>query len=155
MRIPRSSKALPGRRRRFEATPQRRAPRNGRRRGGGHGSEQRNRPRARRPGDARSPRPPRPPPGRLLRNGRAGLRVLFACHRLGLSVPEQVAVTGFDGTEHSAYSLPPLTTVRQPIHDIARRALDMVRGADAAGSRHETVEFELVVRESCGEHAER
>ncbi|RUQ98192.1 LacI family DNA-binding transcriptional regulator [Labedella endophytica] len=81
--------------------------------------------------------------------------VLFACHRLGLSVPEQVAVTGFDGTEHSAYSLPPLTTVRQPIHDIARRALDMVRGGESAGSRHETVGFELVVRESCGAHAER
>ena len=81
--------------------------------------------------------------------------VLFACHRLGLSVPEQVAVTGFDGTEHSAYSLPPLTTVRQPIHDIASRALDMVRGEDPTGSRHETVGFELVVRESCGEHAER
>jgi LacI family transcriptional regulator len=78
--------------------------------------------------------------------------VLFACHRLGLSVPEQVAVTGFDGTEHSAYSLPPLTTVRQPIHEIARRALAMVRADRPFEPAHETVDFELVIRESCGEH---
>lgn len=78
--------------------------------------------------------------------------VLFACHRLGLAVPRDVAVTGFDGTEHSAYSLPPLTTVRQPIHEIAERALSVVARDRPAGPVHETVEFDLVIRESCGEH---
>jgi LacI family transcriptional regulator len=78
--------------------------------------------------------------------------VLFACHRLGLSIPGDVAVTGFDGTEHSAYSLPPLTTVRQPIHEIAERALAMVGRSRPTEPLHETAEFDLVVRESCGEH---
>ena len=80
--------------------------------------------------------------------------VLFACHRLGLAVPEQIAVTGFDGTEHSAYSLPPLTTIRQPITEIAQRALAMARGDHSNGPVHETAAFELVVRESCGEHSQ-
>ncbi|MDQ1174511.1 LacI family transcriptional regulator [Microbacterium testaceum] len=76
--------------------------------------------------------------------------VLFACHRLGLRVPDDVAVTGFDGTEHSAYSYPPLTTVRQPIPEMAERAIALL----AAGEERvrETVDFTLAVRESCGRH---
>lgn len=78
--------------------------------------------------------------------------VLFACHRLGLRVPDDVAVTGFDGTEHSAYSLPPLTTVRQPIPQMAERAIDLLTGERADLPTHEVAGFELIVRESCGHH---
>jgi len=76
--------------------------------------------------------------------------VLFACHRLGLRVPDDVAVTGFDGTEHSAYSYPPLTTVRQPVEAMAERAMELLaHGGDRV---RETVAFDLAVRESCGHH---
>lgn len=81
--------------------------------------------------------------------------VLFACHRLGLSVPDDVAVTGFDGTEHSAYSIPPLTTVRQPIVAMAERAIALLAAADrteASVPVHEIATHELVLRESCGTH---
>jgi LacI family transcriptional regulator len=77
--------------------------------------------------------------------------VLFACHRLGLAVPDDVAVTGFDGTEHSAYSYPPLTTVAQPVVAMAERALALLSDADAS-PRREIAGFELIVRESCGRH---
>ena len=78
--------------------------------------------------------------------------VLFACHRLGLVVPDDVAVTGFDGTEHSAYAIPPLTTVRQPIAELAERVLGLLTGDPADLPVHETASFELIVRESCGHH---
>lgn len=77
--------------------------------------------------------------------------VLFACHRLGLRVPDDVAVTGFDGTEHSAYSFPPLTTVRQPLTEIAERAIELLSERRETPAR-ETAAFELVIRESCGAH---
>jgi LacI family transcriptional regulator len=80
--------------------------------------------------------------------------VLFACHRLGLSVPDDVAVTGFDGTEHSAYSYPPLTTIRQPIPEIAERAVTLLTGDTSGFPVYEITPFDLVVRESCGHHAE-
>ena len=76
--------------------------------------------------------------------------VLFACHRLGLRVPDDVAVTGFDGTEHSAYSYPPLTTVRQPVPEMAERAIALLAGGEERV--RETVAFALAVRESCGRH---
>ncbi|WES66007.1 LacI family DNA-binding transcriptional regulator [Microbacter sp. GSS18] len=78
--------------------------------------------------------------------------VLFACHRLGLSVPDDVAVTGFDGTEHSAYSIPPLTTIRQPIPHMAERAIAILTGTIPAEPLREIADFELVLRESCGNH---
>jgi LacI family transcriptional regulator len=78
--------------------------------------------------------------------------VLFACHRLGLSVPDDVAVTGFDGTEHSAYSYPPLTTIRQPVLEMAERAIALLTGPPDLRVR-EIAPFELVVRESCGHHS--
>lgn len=77
--------------------------------------------------------------------------VLYACHRLGLSVPDDVAVTGFDGTEHSAYSVPPLTTIRQPIAQLAERAIELL-ALDSDEPVHEIAKFELVLRESCGNH---
>lgn len=80
--------------------------------------------------------------------------VLFACHRLGLRVPDDVAVTGFDGTEHSAYSYPPLTTIRQPIPEIAERVIDLLTGDTARLPVYETAPFTLVVRESCGIHSD-
>ncbi|QMU96267.1 LacI family transcriptional regulator [Microbacterium esteraromaticum] len=76
--------------------------------------------------------------------------VLFACARAGLRVPADVAVTGFDATEHSAFSWPPLTSVRQPIDDLAESALEMLRRGPEP--THGTVPFELVVRDSCGPH---
>ena len=77
--------------------------------------------------------------------------VMFACHRLGLAIPADVAVTGFDGTEHSAYTYPPLTTVRQPVMQMAERVIALLTGQTELPV-HETAQFELVLRESCGSH---
>jgi DNA-binding LacI/PurR family transcriptional regulator len=73
-----------------------------------------------------------------------------ALHSLGLRVPGDVAVTGFDDIEVAAYLEPPLSTVRQPAREMgtlaAKLLLDQLRGADVAGSH--VLEGELVVRGS-------
>ncbi|MFO7321352.1 MAG: LacI family DNA-binding transcriptional regulator [Chloroflexota bacterium] len=48
--------------------------------------------------------------------------VLRAANELGLRVPEQLSVMGFDDTPMAAYSIPELTTVRQPIFEMGQLA---------------------------------
>ena len=45
----------------------------------------------------------------------------------GLRVPEDLSVVGFDGIEAAAWTSPPLTTVEQPIDDIAETAVNALR----------------------------
>ena len=77
---------------------------------------------------------------------------LLALHDANLSVPHDVSVVGYDGLPASAYTLPPLTTLRQPICDLgslaARRLLDLVEG-QCRGQVREKLAPELVIRRSC------
>jgi LacI family transcriptional regulator len=75
--------------------------------------------------------------------------VLFAAYSLGLGVPGEIAVIGVDGTEASAYSVPPLSSIRQPTRAIARRAVEILvdRSADDP-IVNEIFDFELIVRRS-------
>lgn len=77
-----------------------------------------------------------------------------ACHVLrehGRRVPEDVAVIGFDDSSAAVACRPPLTTVRQPVEEMAaemaRLLLDRLAGSDRAVT---SVIFEpsLVVRGS-------
>ncbi|OZD62138.1 LacI family transcriptional regulator [Rhodococcus sp. 05-340-1] len=79
------------------------------------------------------------------------LGVLQSCQALGLSVPADVMVTGFDDIPFSALSNPPLTTVRQPQERIAAEAtrlLDQAMNSDETGTAHIALQPELVVRQS-------
>jgi LacI family transcriptional regulator len=79
-------------------------------------------------------------------------------HRLGLDVPGDLTVTGFDDTALATTIWPELTTVRQPIAEMAREAVQaLVRrvralreGGDGENTKPERVrmEFELVRRQS-------
>jgi LacI family transcriptional regulator len=44
----------------------------------------------------------------------------------GVSVPEELAVSGFDDRSFTAYTSPPLTTVRMPLHDMGVTAATML-----------------------------
>lgn len=46
--------------------------------------------------------------------------LIGALHRLGLKVPEEVSVVGYDDTDLARLCSPPLTTVRQPRHEVGR-----------------------------------
>jgi len=70
---------------------------------------------------------------------------------LGVKVPEQMAVIGFDDIPAAARSSPALTTIRQPMKQLGREAASMLleRLKDKKlPIRKQTLPIELVVRES-------
>ena len=77
--------------------------------------------------------------------------VLRAARRLGLDVPRDVSLIGYDNLPLSAWTEPALTTVNQPLRDMAgtatRMLLDLANGYEPALTRIDLV-TELVVRES-------
>jgi LacI family transcriptional regulator len=70
---------------------------------------------------------------------------------LGLRVPEDLSVVGFDNVPDSALHTPSLTTVNQPLHEMGRRAVNLlihlIRG-EPVDSTHITLATSLVVRQS-------
>lgn len=76
---------------------------------------------------------------------------MLALHRAGIGIPGDMSVTGFDDTPMSEIIWPPLTTIRQPIKQLAERAVHLLmQPGPPAGERpsHELIPYELVVRES-------
>ncbi|MET7303808.1 LacI family DNA-binding transcriptional regulator [Embleya sp. NPDC005575] len=67
---------------------------------------------------------------------------------LGLRVPEQISVVGFDDLPFAADLNPPLTTVRLPLADIGARAMDMILTGPTVEPRTLDLDTELVVRSS-------
>ena len=86
-------------------------------------------------------------------NDLTALGVMSALREHGISVPGQVAVTGFDDIPLARHLRTTLTTVRQPIREMGRTAFDvlysMIRGERPPG-RDIVLATELVRRESCG-----
>ncbi len=73
----------------------------------------------------------------------------LALYRRGIRVPEDVSLVGFDDLPGSAYTTPPLTTVRQPTLEMGRAAaravLRLIEGQPLALPHFAP---ELVIRES-------
>jgi LacI family xylobiose transport system transcriptional regulator len=87
----------------------------------------------------------------LCGNDLQALGVYEAARRLGLRVPEDVSVVGFDDIPNAQWCGPPLTTVRQPLAEMAATAATMVFAlADGQSLAQTRVELAttLVVRES-------
>ena len=85
------------------------------------------------------------------------LGVLATAQRLGLGVPADLSIAGFDDSPASAQVWPPLTTVRQPKHEMSRAAVGMItaaRRSDAEAAQlaslHRVLPHELIVRDSTG-----
>ena len=79
------------------------------------------------------------------------LGTIRAARRLGLRVPEDVSVVGFDDSAFMTCTDPPLTTVRQPIETMGQAAVDLlVTQIEGAGVTPDELLFEpeLVVRGS-------
>jgi LacI family transcriptional regulator len=81
---------------------------------------------------------------------------MLALHRAGIDIPKSISVMGFDDTPMSEIVWPPLTTIRQPIKDIAERAVHMlVDGQTDEGPRYDALDHELIVRESTAAPAQQ
>lgn len=53
-------------------------------------------------------------------------QVLQVCAKLGLKVPEQVKVVGFDDVNVAALTTPPITTIHQPVKEMAEMSVDLI-----------------------------
>jgi LacI family transcriptional regulator len=79
------------------------------------------------------------------------LGLIRAAHELGLRVPEDVSVVGYDDLPLASWLAPSLTTVRQPLSEMATLATQMLialSDGDALSSRKVELGTELIVRES-------
>ncbi|MEO7493817.1 MAG: LacI family DNA-binding transcriptional regulator [Massilia sp.] len=82
--------------------------------------------------------------------------VVAVAHGMQLEVPRDLSVCGFDDTPVATTVWPELTTIHQPIGDMARAAVELVldlmrrRRADEAKSvEHKLMPYTLIRRESC------
>lgn len=62
----------------------------------------------------------------LCYNDMVAIGALLACHELGISVPHNLSLVGFDGIALSGYVTPPLTTICQPMLEMGRCAMQML-----------------------------
>ncbi len=80
------------------------------------------------------------------------LGAMRAVRDAGLSIPQDVAVIGFDDLQQAAQSSPKLTTVRQPTIRVgataAQTLVGMIQGSPEP-PRHIILPTELVIRDSC------
>lgn len=99
---------------------------------------------------ARDPRPS----GVICANDLLALGVLKGLSAAGVAVPEEVALVGYDDLSFASMLSPPLSSVRQPKHELGASAAKLLL-EEASGARHEhrSVRFEpeLVVRASSGQ----
>ncbi|ANF32657.1 LacI family transcriptional regulator [Leifsonia xyli] len=86
-------------------------------------------------------------------NDQMALGLLHAAADLGLSVPEDVSIVGFDDIPEAKHYDPPLTTIRQDFSWLGARAIDVLLAqieGDADGPPPEFPVPQLVVRKSTG-----
>lgn len=81
------------------------------------------------------------------------IRAMQVVREIDLRIPEDVAVVGYDSTEVCNHTDPPLTSVRQPIYEMAREGVrTLVRLINGERPRRLARVFEptLDIRRSCG-----
>ena len=118
--------------------------------------------------DSQNPEECRKAISRLLKKKRSGtlglfcyhdlfaIRAIGLCHQLGLRIPQDVAVAGFDDLPAAAETWPPLTSVSYPVQDMARLAFESlytrIKFGRIGGGICRYLDSRLIVREStlCG-----
>jgi LacI family transcriptional regulator len=88
----------------------------------------------------------------LAQNDDMAVGALMAAREIGIAVPEELSIVGFDDSEISRIVWPRLTTVRQPVFEMAVAATDMLLdqldGAATMTAATRWHAHELLVRES-------
>ncbi len=97
-----------------------------------------------------------PPSAIFASNDDMAAATVAIAHRRGLDVPSDLTVCGFDDTALATTIWPELTTIRQPVFEMSRTAVDLLvreirlRKSEARTTRepHMLAEFELIRRQS-------
>ncbi|MDR1448875.1 MAG: substrate-binding domain-containing protein [Propionibacteriaceae bacterium] len=86
---------------------------------------------------------PHPPTAIFAGSDLQAYGVYRAAKELGLGIPEDLSVVGFDDVPLCQYVSPPLTTVRQPIEEMAREATRILLGLAYRGAQPQRPKLEL------------
>lgn len=88
-----------------------------------------------------------PPTAIVGANDQIAIGVMRAARDKGVSLPDELAIAGFDDIQLASLVAPRLTTVRQPTKELARKAVQtMIQGE--ALSRDYTIKGEVIKRKS-------
>jgi DNA-binding LacI/PurR family transcriptional regulator len=94
------------------------------------------------------------PPTAIFTNDDMAIGALRAIHDRGLTIPDDVALVGYDDIEYAAHTTPPLTTVSVPKkemgHLAVRRAIAQMEQAERHVFSTTMVSHTLLIRSSCG-----
>lgn len=97
---------------------------------------------------------PEPPTAIMATNTFMAIGVIYEIHRRGLRMPEQISFLMFDDPEWALLHTPGITTVAQPIRDVATGAFQLLEARmhkKTTGEREvRTFPTTLIVRGSCG-----
>lgn len=93
---------------------------------------------------------PNPPTGIFCQNDRMAIGCYEALKELGLAIPEDVSVIGFDDDETARHLSPPLTSMILPTRAMGRWVIEQLFHGPTGDQRHPLVklECELVERDS-------
>jgi LacI family transcriptional regulator len=93
-----------------------------------------------------------PPTAIFAANDQTAMGVYQAAQEVGMRIPEDLSVVGFDNLRESLFLKPPLTTVNQFIQEMGTIAVDilvkLIKGKTPENNLHK-IQTELVIRDSC------
>ena len=98
---------------------------------------------------------PQPPTAILFFTDPAAIKVLSLAKARGISIPDDLSITGFDGILSSGVTEPALTTVRQPLPQMGKLAVESLLrliADETIEPQQHTLPVELIVRRSTGLH---
>jgi LacI family transcriptional regulator, repressor for deo operon, udp, cdd, tsx, nupC, and nupG len=95
----------------------------------------------------------RPPEGIFAFNDHVASVASGVCQSLGLRVPDDVAIVGFDDWDASAFVYPPLTTMRVEREEMGAEAIRLLLDSARSGTRgNRVLPVELIERKSSRSH---
>lgn len=92
---------------------------------------------------------PTPPTAIFAGNDDMAAGALAVAHERDIAVPAQLSIAGFDDTDLARAVWPPLTTIHQPVRDLAYAAANLLLGGESK-SEQITLEHTLQKRASTG-----
>lgn len=85
-------------------------------------------------------------------NDMMAIGAMRAVNELGLTIPDDISLIGFDNISLSAYTLPPLTTIEQPVDAMGAEAVEkLLYRIDHPDKNYQrdTLPVQLITRQSC------
>lgn len=93
-----------------------------------------------------------PPTAIFAANDMMALGAIYAIQDAGLTIPDDIAIVGYDDRDFAAWIRPALTTIRMPSYEMGRAAarllLKQISGEELDDATQ--IPGELIIRQSCG-----